>query len=149
VAQASDNFGELSELHDPVTANYAGQSPMVGFGAGAYLLALYDRGTPVTPTCGAFAGEPANPSDAGADGAASGEGGTVPSDSGAATGADSGAMGDAGGILGDDGGSSNGASSKGSSSSGCGCRVATRGEGLSLLAAALPLLMLGLRRRPR
>ena len=44
--QASDNFGELSELHDPTTADYAGQSPMVGFGAGAYLLRLYDRGKP-------------------------------------------------------------------------------------------------------
>ena len=60
VDQAGDNYGELSELHDPVTADYAGQSPMVGFGAGAYLLALYDRGKPGSPTCGAFASEPAH-----------------------------------------------------------------------------------------
>ena len=77
VAQASDNFGELSELHDPVTADYAGQSPMVGFGAGAYLVRLGDRGQPVTPTCVAFASEPPNPVDAGAGGAGgAGTGGT-------------------------------------------------------------------------
>ena len=44
VAQASDNFGILSELHDRVTADYAGAAPMVGFGAGAYVLSLLDRG---------------------------------------------------------------------------------------------------------
>ena len=62
VAQGSDNFGELSELHDPVTGDYAGQAPMVGFGGGAYLLALADRGTANTPSCNEFASEPANPS---------------------------------------------------------------------------------------
>ena len=67
VAQASDNFGILSELHDRVTADYAGAAPMVGFGAGAYVLSLLDRGQPVTPACGAFATEPDEPSDAGAD----------------------------------------------------------------------------------
>jgi MYXO-CTERM domain-containing protein len=83
--QAQDNFGEFSELHDPVTANYTGQSPMVGFGAGAYLIALADRGTPATPTCGAFASEPALAMDAGSplgdDGGSSGEedGGSAPS----------------------------------------------------------------------
>ncbi len=67
VAQASDNFGILSELHDPLTADYAGAAPMVGFGAGAYILSLLDRGQTVTPGCDAFAGEPDEPSDAGAD----------------------------------------------------------------------------------
>ncbi len=79
VAQASDNFGELSELHDPVTADYAGQSPMVGFGAGAYLLRLYDRGKALTSTCGAFASEPANPPDAGPEGGETGGGETAAS----------------------------------------------------------------------
>ncbi|HEY1957540.1 MAG TPA: glycoside hydrolase family 15 protein [Polyangiaceae bacterium] len=67
VAQASDNFGILSELHDRLTADYAGAAPMVGFGAGAYVLSLLDRGQPVVPSCGAFAPEPDEPSDAGAD----------------------------------------------------------------------------------
>ena len=50
-------YGAL-QLHAATTADYAGASPMVGFGAGAYLIALADRGTPVTPTCGSFAAEP-------------------------------------------------------------------------------------------
>jgi len=67
VAQASDNFGILSELHDPLTADYAGAAPMVGFGAGAYVLSLLDRGQAVLPSCGAFAPEPDEPTDAGPD----------------------------------------------------------------------------------
>ncbi len=72
VAQASDNFGILSELHDCVTADYAGAAPMVGFGAGAYVLSLLDRGQPVAPSCGAFAPEPDEPTDAGPDAQADG-----------------------------------------------------------------------------
>ncbi len=81
--QAIDNYGELSELHDAVTADYSGAAPMVGFGAGAYLIALADRGTPVTPTGGTFASEPALPSDAGAPVADGG--GLVTGDGGAAS----------------------------------------------------------------
>ena len=82
--QGYDNYGELSELHDPVTANYTGQSPMVGFGAGAYLIALAERGTPSTPTCGAFAAEPALPNDGGTtgDAASSDDGGSGSGDGG-------------------------------------------------------------------
>ena len=58
VAQATDNYLELSELHDATTADYAGASPMIGFGAGAYLLSLLDRGVTVAPACGTFASEP-------------------------------------------------------------------------------------------
>ncbi len=68
--QGSDNFYELSELHDATTASYAGAAPMVGFGAGAYILALTSRGVAVTPACGAFAVEPgvdAGPVDSGVD----------------------------------------------------------------------------------
>ncbi len=76
VDQATENFLELSELHDRTTADYAGESPMVGFGAGAYVLALSERGVPVTPTCDAFASEPgASSDDAGSDAAANPEGG--------------------------------------------------------------------------
>jgi MYXO-CTERM domain-containing protein len=56
--QAADNFNEVSELHDATTANYAGAAPMVGFGAGAYIIALTDRQSPITPACGSFAVEP-------------------------------------------------------------------------------------------
>ncbi len=76
VGQATDNFGEFSELHDAVTADYAGASPMVGFGAGGYLIHLNDRGTPGVPVCGAYASEPADPVEAGAD-AAMGEDGAA------------------------------------------------------------------------
>ncbi len=73
LAQGGLNFGELSELHDPVTADYAGQSPMVGFGAGAYLLRLFDRGKPASASCGSFAVEPELATDGGAsDGATDG-----------------------------------------------------------------------------
>jgi GH15 family glucan-1,4-alpha-glucosidase len=74
--QGYDNYGELSELHDPNTGSYTGQSPMVGFGAGAFVIALADRGTPMTPTCGAFAAEPALPTDGGAGDASDGDGGS-------------------------------------------------------------------------
>src|ERR1700722_17611691 len=78
VAQASDNFGELSELHDPVTADYAGQSPMVGFGAGAYLLRLFDRGKPASASCGSFAVEPDAAGDGGVSDGGATDGGTKP-----------------------------------------------------------------------
>jgi hypothetical protein len=154
VDQASDNYDELSELHDPTTANYAGQSPMVGFGAGAYLLALYARGTPVTPTCGAFANEPGLPTDAGVDGAAAGDAGSASGDGGAMQGADGGGPGtdsgspgggDAGSVA--DAGDAGGAASSGSGGGGCGCRVAPRIGDTTALAALVPLLLLGLRRR--
>jgi uncharacterized protein (TIGR03382 family) len=78
VAQGGDNFGELSELHDPVTADYAGQSPMVGFGAGAYLLRLFDRGKPASASCGSFAVEPDAKGDGGVSDGGATDGGTKP-----------------------------------------------------------------------
>lgn len=68
VAMARENYNLLSELHERTTADYVGESPMAGFGAGAYALALLDRGTSVVPTCGEFADEPAlDDNDGGAD----------------------------------------------------------------------------------
>lgn len=151
VAQASDNYGELSELHDPVTADYAGQSPMVGFGAGAYLLALTSRGTPVTPTCGAFANEPAVVTDAGADAAAPHDGGSPTGDAGGVTN-DSGAPGPDASVgipdAGDDASTGADASTGGGSKSsgGCGCRAAG-GASAPALVALLPLLVFAIRRR--
>lgn len=60
-AQATQNYGLLAELHDRDKADYAGAIPMVGFGAGAYLLALDERGKPVEPVAGKFADEPNAP----------------------------------------------------------------------------------------
>ena len=54
-----------------MTADYAGQAPMVGFGAGAYLISLYARGTAGVMACGAYATEPANPG-SGSDGGTEG-----------------------------------------------------------------------------
>ncbi len=79
VAQATENFGILSELHDRVTADYAGEAPMVGFGAGGYVLMTKpdsatksclvmvepDEPKPDAGTDGGDAGGPGN--DAGAD----------------------------------------------------------------------------------
>lgn len=42
-AQAKLNHRLLPELYDPVTSLYAGQAPMLGFGAGMYLIALHER----------------------------------------------------------------------------------------------------------
>lgn len=146
VAQASDNFGELSELHDPVTADYAGQSPMVGFGAGAYLLSLLDRGRPGSAACFSYANEPGSPSDAGADAdgpsrdaGSAPEGGATAGDSGEPSSEDA-------GVTGGDAG--NGASSGGSrSSGGCGCTVGSRTGDAAAILALFPLALLAWRRR--
>ncbi len=58
VAQAAENYLLFAELHDATTADYAGEVPMVGFGAGAYELAISNLGKAIEPTCGAFADEP-------------------------------------------------------------------------------------------
>lgn len=96
VDQGTENFGVLSELHDALTADYAGEAPMVGFGAGAYLLALWDRGAPGVPACGDYASEPSiAPPDAGSGAdadvvtssdAASPEGGATSPSGGASSG---------------------------------------------------------------
>ena len=136
VAQASENFRLFSELHDRVNADYAGESPMVGFGAGAYLLALLDRGKPSVPTCGTYASEPADPVDAGVDGSVgSDDGGNRP---GAGDGSAS-----------NDGG--NGETPGAGGSSGCGC-VLVRGSNEASLAAfgaAFALLAIARRKRRR
>ncbi|HEY1696405.1 MAG TPA: glycoside hydrolase family 15 protein [Polyangiaceae bacterium] len=149
VAQASDNYGELSELHDPTTADYAGQSPMVGFGAGAYLLALYDRGKAGSPACGDYAAEPGGVGDAGPDGSAPVDAG-VPVDAGHADAgqADGGAAPADGGANGGSGPDA-GAGHSAGSSGGCGCSEAgTRTSG-SVVALLSPALLLLLRRKRR
>jgi hypothetical protein len=128
---------------------------MVGFGAGAYLIALADRGTPVTPTCGSFATEPALPVDASAGSTdagnvGQGDGGSSGSPQGQADGgpivfADSGLPAPPGSS---DAGGDADASTPGSPPSGggggCGCRTAgASGAGESLAPFALFAGLLG------
>jgi len=143
VDQASDNFGEFSELHDPTTADYAGQSPMVGFGAGAYLLSLYDRGKPASPTCGAFASEPPNPSDAGPAGAEGGaDGGGDGPDGGGGVQRDAGVS-----PVDEDSGVGANQDAPHGSSGGCGCVLGDAGSTGGALVALAPLALLAFRRR--
>jgi len=72
--QATANDLQFSELHDATTGDYAGSIPMVGFGAGAYLLA--HSGGPLAAACGAYATEPTPPRDAGVDAGPVVDGGT-------------------------------------------------------------------------
>ena len=55
-AQTLKNHGLIAELYDKVNGNYAGSVPMVGFGAGLYINAMWNRATPpaVTPLCGSW-----------------------------------------------------------------------------------------------
>ena len=107
----------------------------------------------------AFASEPAVITDAGADGATTSDAGSHPGDGGAAGGdggisTDAGPALDSGAPAQDDGGpvgaeEGGPPSSKGSSSGGCGCRVARRAGGTLAFGALAPLLVLALRRRRR
>jgi MYXO-CTERM domain-containing protein len=74
--QGTENFGLISELHDATTADYAGEMPMVGFGAGAYALALMNRGQDLAPVCDEFAAE--SDIGTGGSGGSSGAGGGTP-----------------------------------------------------------------------
>ena len=56
--QGGENFDLISELHDASTADYKGEMPMVGFGAGAYGIALMARENPESfLPCGDYASE--------------------------------------------------------------------------------------------
>jgi hypothetical protein len=76
VDQATENFGLFAELHERTNADYRGAVPMVGFGAGAYVLAMLDRGSPEPAACGSFAPEPGNDADGGVDGGGAVDAGT-------------------------------------------------------------------------
>ncbi len=133
VAQASDNYGELSELHDPVTADYAGQCPMVGFGAGAYLIRLFDRGTADAAACETYAVEPPPPAvgtGGSGGGAAAGTGGT-------------------GGAMPVVVNPSQGDPTQGGLGKACSCGVPRDAAGSDLALALVPLALCARRRRRR
>ncbi len=60
-AQSLANHGAIGETYDPVTADYTHNAPMVGFGPGAWILAVHQRAglLAVEPACGAWPVEPA------------------------------------------------------------------------------------------
>lgn len=66
-AQGTLNYGLIAELHDRVSGDYRGEVPMVGFGAGAYIVALAERsaGTAAMPACGEWPVETPDVPDAG------------------------------------------------------------------------------------
>jgi len=53
-AQALANYGMIAELHHPQSGAYEGEVPMVGYGAGAYILALLSGGASSQPVCGSW-----------------------------------------------------------------------------------------------
>lgn len=141
-AQGTENFGLISELHDATTADYKGEMPMVGFGAGAYALALIDRATGATPMpCGEYASEGSGGSNTGGAGGSGGTAGSAGGGGASSGGASSGGTGTGGGkASGDD------------DDGGCGCRAPGRSNA-SALGALLVLAALGrvrgFGRRPR
>ena len=52
--QAAANYLEMGEVFDEAKGTYKFNSPMIGFGAGAYALALQARGATEDPACGAY-----------------------------------------------------------------------------------------------
>ncbi len=145
VSQATDNFGELSELHNPVTAAYDGQSPMVGFGGGAYTLRLATRGVAGTEVCGSYAVEPA------VDGGVDGNDGGADADGG-----DLGFTGDAslppledGGSVRSDGGATATAGDSDSDSGGCATSGRSGENALAWAGLAMALGALTWRRKSR
>lgn len=54
-AQTEKNYGMVAETYDELTGTYKFNAPMLGFGAGAYALALAHRaGAMADPACGAY-----------------------------------------------------------------------------------------------
>ncbi len=74
-AMARANYDLIPELLDQSSADYAGEIPMVGFGAGAYVLGLLDRAAATPPAGDGSTTGDARPRDAGVrDGAPPAEG---------------------------------------------------------------------------
>ncbi|MCD6498282.1 MAG: hypothetical protein J7M25_08310 [Deltaproteobacteria bacterium] len=124
--QSSLNYDLVSELYDASSADYQGEAPMVGFGAGAFILAAgavaADRQP--EPSCGAYASE----SDAGLDGSVAGDGGARD------------------GAVEDDGGS-DGSTGGGGGGGGCSCHAEGGPGGLAWWMLAALMWMALIRRR--
>jgi MYXO-CTERM domain-containing protein len=128
--QASLNQDLIAELHEATTADYEGAAPMVGFGAGAYLIALADRaaGAAADWDCGGGAVEPGETVDGGEDDGADGDGDAD---------ADADVTPD---VRPDDGGSVDGADAGDGGGGGCSCRT---GDGTEAGFGALATVIAG------
>ncbi len=73
--QALANYLEVAEVFDEGNGKYKFNSPMVGFGAGAYMLARQVRDRPADPACGSYYDEPATGGGGNGGGGASAGGG--------------------------------------------------------------------------
>lgn len=74
--QSQGNYLMVAETFEENTGEYKFNAPMLGFGAGAYSLALFHRGgLEVTPACGAYYGEEGG---SGETGSTTSAGGTDP-----------------------------------------------------------------------
>lgn len=131
--QSVANYLAIAETYDEGTGVYKFNAPMVGFGAGAYALALLHAAgaLEVDPACGAYFDESAIAGAGGGGAGGAGEGG--------ASAAASGGSGQGGG--GADGGGE----------SGCGCRVVSGDDGRkpALWPVALALAIAAARRASR
>lgn len=72
--QAAANYLEVGEVFDEAKGTYKFNSPMIGFGAGAYALALQARAAKEDPACGAYFDEGTS---GGSGGGGAGGGGAV------------------------------------------------------------------------
>jgi MYXO-CTERM domain-containing protein len=135
--QSLMNYLAVSETYDEGTGVYKFNAPMVGFGAGAFALAVAARGDAPDPACGAYLDEPMGAGGGGGAsgmGGASGTGGGASGSGGATSGSSSGSFGAGGASPGDDGG--------------CGCHAGPSSDATAFAAwLALGLALASRRRR--
>lgn len=153
--QSQANYLMVAETYEENTGEYKFNTPMLGFGAGAYSLALFHRaGLEVTPACGAYygdeggTGETGGDTDSGGDTDTSADGSSTAGEGTSAGPTDptvdpSGASGISETLSGSSSGDGSGAAGDGG---GCSCSA---GEDGGAGALGFLLLGLGLRRRRR
>lgn len=130
------NYMAVAETYEENTGAYKFNAPMLGFGAGAYVLALAQKsGLLVEPACGAYYEDAGT---GGSGGAGGGSGGGSSSSGGTTSSSSSGSSGNAaggagGGTPGEEGG--------------CGCRTAGGEGGYAGVMITIGLGMAGMRRR--
>lgn len=54
LSQSLENYGMVAETYEETNGEYKFNAPMLGFGAGAYTLALAQRAEPDEPACGVY-----------------------------------------------------------------------------------------------
>jgi neopullulanase len=151
LAQSMENFLMVAETYDEVTGTYKFNHPMLGFGAGAFALAVAHReGMPLGPACGAYY-EDEETGETGDEGDTEGDDETGGDPDTTTTGTDPSATAtvDPSGPGGDDRGTSDGDEMEldpplDGDAGGCGCRTTDDRGGLAVLGL---LGLLGLLRR--